>query len=381
VIPVRVVVVGAGVVGLLTAVECVRAGARVDLADRGGVPSPQAASYDSHRVVRTLHRGDAPLTLAAARLPAQWSEIERLVGIRFLHHTGVLTAMAEQDVDVELKVMREAGARARVVSAADLSARYPHVRLPAAESAVLEPEAVTVQADRAVTALARWLRGRPEVRIHSHHRVDSVEESGAVRFADGTVLRADHVVVAAGPWSREVQPTGSLTQLTLKRQTMLSYAPTAFRAAWADSPAILGLGSARDAWVMPPIGGGPARLSAASACRTVPEMGDRSASEQWRDHLVGRFSELLPGFDAAAVVGADDGYYLTDESGPGPALLELDGAATVYAACGGMSFKFGPVAARVLADRALGRPARRTGLEPLDRPRRPAAAGPEGRTL
>lgn len=378
--PVRVVVVGAGVVGLLTAVECVLAGARVDLADRGGIPSPQAASHDSHRVVRTLHRGDAPLTLAAARLPARWSEIERLVGDRFLFHTGVLTAVAGPDLDVELNVLRQAGARARAVPTAELSARYPHVRLPAGSAAVLEPEAVTVRADRALAALARWLRGRPEVRVHSHHRVDSVDESGSVRFADGTRLGADHVVVAAGPWSRELAPADTAAQLTLKRQTMLSYAPAAFRAVWANSPAILGLGCAHDAWIMPPIGGAPARLSAASACRTVPEMGDRSAPDYWREHLVKRFDELLPGFNRAAVTGADDGYYLTDEAGPGPVLLELGGAATVYAACGGMSFKFGPAAAGALADRALGRPARRTGLDPLDRPRRLASAGLEGRT-
>ena len=63
----RIVVVGGGVIGLITAMECVRAGARVDLVDQGGIPSPSATSYDVHRVVRALHRGDAALTTAAAR--------------------------------------------------------------------------------------------------------------------------------------------------------------------------------------------------------------------------------------------------------------------------------------------------------------------------
>jgi hypothetical protein len=34
-----------------------------------------------------------------------------------------------------------------------------------------------------------------------------------------------------------------------------------------------------------------------------------------------------------------------------------------------MSFKFAPVLARALADRALGHPARQTGLESVDLPR------------
>src|SRR6266702_5659742 len=95
----RIVVVGGGVIGLLTAVECVRAGALVDLVDRADIPAQAAASYDRHRVVRTLHRGDAALTSAAARLDERWLEVESLLGGRFYHRTGVLTAMHGRDMD------------------------------------------------------------------------------------------------------------------------------------------------------------------------------------------------------------------------------------------------------------------------------------------
>ena len=97
-IDMRIVVVGGGVIGLLTAMECVRAGARVDLVDRAGLPSPSATSNDLHRVVRALHRGDAGLTMAAARAHEGWLDVERRLGARFYHRVGVLTAMAGQDV-------------------------------------------------------------------------------------------------------------------------------------------------------------------------------------------------------------------------------------------------------------------------------------------
>ena len=363
----RVVVVGGGVIGLLTAVECVRSGAEVDLVEQAGLPSPLASSYDHHRVVRTLHRGDPLLTIAAAGLHQAWVETERRLGGRFYHRTGVLTVAA--DIEADLAVLSGIGASARALSGRELPARYPQLRFRPGQRAILEPAAGTVLADRALLAATRWLRGHPAVRIHSHRRVDRVAESGAVCLADGQVLAADSVVVAAGAWSRALLPAALAASLTLKRQTMLSYSPGWFPTAWSRSPAVLGLGSDGDAWLIPPVAGTPVRLSAASACRTVPGLADRQTPDTWRTHLTRRFSTLLTAFESASVTGATEGYYLTDESGQGPLLVRLGDPVWVFAACGGMSFKFAPVLARALAERALGHPPRPTGLESVDLPR------------
>jgi sarcosine oxidase len=369
----RIVVVGAGIIGLLTAVECVRAGAAVDIIDQGDIPSPQATSHDSHRVVRALHRGDARLTRSAARLTADWLEIEHRVGGQFYHPTGVLTAMAAPDVDAALALLAGIGITAQPVRQPELPARYPHVRFPAGTAAVLEPDAGTVLADRALQDLVGWLRAGPAVRVFPRRRVAAIGETGAVHLATGGAMSADHVVVAAGPWSRDLLPAAGRGDLVLWRQTMLSYAPGPAAGGWAGTPAVLGLGERRDAWLMPPVAGRPARLSAASACRPAAEPTDPGAPAEWRDHLVTRFAALLSGFDPAGVTGATDGYYLA-AAGGGPALVGLaGGAATAYAACGGMSFKFAPTVARVLADLALGRPRRGpTGLDALDRAGLPA---------
>lgn len=363
----RVVVVGSGVIGLLTAVECVRAGAQVDLVEQGTIPSPTAASYDQHRVVRTLHRGDPRLTLAAAGLHEEWVEVERRLGGRFYHRTGVLTVTT--DLNAELAQLSEAGATVRVLTGPELPDRYPQLKLAPAQQAILEPAAGTVLADRALQAAARWLRGHPAVRTHPHSRVVELAEA-RVRLADGGVLSGDSVVVAAGPWSRELLPAGLTAGLSLKRQSMLSYTPGSFPGAWSRSPAVLGLGSTGDAWLMPPVAGTPVRLSAASACRTVSELSDRQTPVPWRNHLTRRFNALLTAFEPLAVTGTAEGYYLTDDSGQGPVLAQLHEGVWAFAACGGMSFKFGPVLARALADRALGRQPRFTGLTWVDLPHR-----------
>jgi glycine/D-amino acid oxidase-like deaminating enzyme len=298
--------------------------------------------------------------------------------------------MDAQDVGTNYAMVTAAGLPAQALTAAELSARYPQLRFGPGWAAVFEPAAGAVLAGQALRRLARWLHDQPAVRLHPHRpvvaidgagvgRSEKIKPSASVLLADGTALAGDRVVVAAGPWSRDLLPAALAGDLTLQRQTMLSYAPATSRRAWAGLPAVLGLGESGDAWLMPPVAGTPARLSAASACRAVPEMTDRVTPGEWRDHLIDRFAMLLADFDPAAVIGATDGYYLTDAASGGPLLADLgggsegvegvEGVVWAYAACGGMSFKFAPLIARALADRAVGRPPRSTGLDSIDRPR------------
>ena len=260
-----------------------------------------------------------------------------------------------------------------MLTAGELSARYPQIRFGPGRAAVFEPATGAVLAGQALAELARWIRGQPAARLHPHRPVVAIDGACAV-LADGTALTGDRVVVAAGPWSRDLLPAALARDLTLQRQTMLSYAPATSRRPWAGMLAILGLGESGDAWLMPPVAGTPVRLSAASACRAVPEMTGRVTPAPWRDHLIDRFATLLPDFNPAAVTVATDGYYLTDAVSGGPLLADLGGGMVwAYAACGGMSFKFAPLIAQALADRAVGRPPRQTGLDSIDRPRQLAA--------
>ncbi len=107
-------------------------------------------------------------------------------------------------------------------------------------------------------------------------------------------------------------------------------------------------------------------------------MTDRVTPDEWRDHLVSVFSQLLPAFDPAAVIGSFDGFYLAERTQGGPLLAEYgEGTVLAFAACGGMSFKFAPQIARAIADRAVGAAPRPIGLDSIDRPRQLAAVGEE----
>src|SRR5947207_15715890 len=145
----RVVVVGAGVVGLLTAIECVHGGSRVTALEQGDIPYAWAASHDRHRVIRALHRGDAALTRAATVAYRHWAELERRLGGGPFHHpVGALTVLPPQDLAANLALLGASGAPARPVSPEQLGARYPRIRFPAGLAGVIETEAGVVLADR-----------------------------------------------------------------------------------------------------------------------------------------------------------------------------------------------------------------------------------------
>ncbi|MGE5827753.1 MAG: FAD-dependent oxidoreductase [Micromonosporaceae bacterium] len=371
----RIVVVGGGVIGLLTAMECARAGAQVDLVDQGGIPNPAATSHDPTRVVRALHRGDAGLTQAAVCAQDAWREVEDRLGGHFAHRVGAVIVLPEDDVAASLALLTGAGAAGVALAPAELASRHPQVQLAADRWGVLEPAACVLPADQMLAGLAGWLRAQPGVRLHPDRRAVEVTEPGAVALADGSTLVGDGVVVAAGPWSCELLPGALGGDLTLYRQSMISYATGLDRSAWQGMPAMLGLGPNGDAWLIPPVAQAPVRLSAASASRVVLEVTDRVTPEPWRQHLIEKFRTLVTDFDPSQVLGANDGYYLAHDAGGGPLLARLGaGPVWAYAACGGMSFKFAPLIARALADRALARPVRSSGVDPIDRPRQLTAA-------
>jgi sarcosine oxidase len=360
----RVIIVGAGVVGLLTAVECVAAGHSVTLVDADDPRHRYAASNDAHRVVRALHVGDRRLTMAAGRAVEGWRALRERLHTTLLTEVGALTVLPETSVQTAIDDLTAAGEPAVALSPAECAARYPNVAFPAGTAAVLEPRAGVVLAERALDTVLAWLRPKATVRLGQ--RVVSVA-AGTVRTADGTELTGDTVLVAAGPWSRELLPEAVADRLVLYRQTTLYCR----RLAGPSLPVIPSFGTAIGAWLVPPVEDTPLRLSAHHACREVPAIDGFAAPRRRRDELIAEFAKLLPGFGAESVLAARDAYYLSDPVGNGP-LSVGDAGVWQLAACGGMSFKFAPSIAAALVARAGGDAPEPTGLTGVDEPLLPA---------
>jgi glycine/D-amino acid oxidase-like deaminating enzyme len=358
----QIVVVGGGVLGLLTAVACAAAGSAVTVLERGPLPNPEASSHDQQRIVRALHHDDPEATRRGVLARRAWGELETLLGERLYHPTGVLSVLRPAQVPFARTALADAGGRGELLDPAEPARRWPHLRFPAGAAGLLEPEAGVVLAERALAALTNWLRAQPRVTLRPHHEVTAVDPAaGTVSLADGATLRG-RIVLTAGAWSRPLLPAAVAGELRLRRQTMLYCdVPAERRAAWASTPVVLSLDPEAGTWLVPPVAGTQLKLSASTACRAVPELADHAAPARWRAHLSELFAGQIAGFGPDWVAAARDCYYLEDAASGGAREVALgQGPATVWshAACGGGAFKFAPLIARSLAARvAPGAPA------------------------
>lgn len=338
----RVVVVGAGVTGLLTAVECALAGHRVTVLDRGAIPNPQSSSFDQHRAIRTLVPGDPDATRRMVAVHRRWRELETVLGSHFYRRVGVVTAWPRERLAAVASSAADAGVAVRTVEPQAL----PHLGFPAGSAGLQEPQAGVLLAERVLRAAVRWLAGHPAVVLRPYCAVAAVEpDRGRLVLAGGEVLGGDLVLVAAGPWSRDLVAH----RVDLHRQTMVYLRPPQRLAGWWRTvPAAGGLGADGRAWVVPPGAGTLLKISSDAVCRQV-DSADCAGEDQapWVERLAR--AAVLPDVDQYTVVAARACHYATDADTGGGHLARVGPAVWSRAACGGNGFATAPqVAQRIL---------------------------------
>ncbi|AVO61331.1 glycine oxidase ThiO [Pseudomonas chlororaphis] len=206
----QVVIVGGGVIGLLTAFNLASAGQQVVLLERSNVG--QESSWAGGGIVSPLYPWRYSPAVTAL---AHWSQdfypqlAERLFATTGVDPEVHTTGLYWLDLDDEAEALAWAQREQRPLSAVDISAAHDAVPVLGGgfSRAIYMADVANVRNPRLVKSLKAALAALPAVTIH-----EQCEVSGFIREGERVLgvqtslgeIRGDQVVLAAGAWSGEL---------------------------------------------------------------------------------------------------------------------------------------------------------------------------------
>jgi sarcosine oxidase len=231
----RVVVIGAGVMGAWTALWLRRGGHAVTLVDRHGPGNRLGSSGDESRITRSSHGPDRFYPVWQRRALAQWRELERSANETLFVQAGVawLVTPGESFEAESLVSLTALDIPVEQWSHDQFAARVPVMSADGVPWALFEPEAGALMARPAVLATIRQFEAAGGEVVTG--RVAPPREAGDagsgdldgledVRLDDGRRLAGDAFVFTCGPWLPDLFP-GLLGDLIVThRQDVMQFA-------------------------------------------------------------------------------------------------------------------------------------------------------------
>ncbi len=246
------VVVGLGGLGSAATWELARRGHRVLGLERFGLGHAHGASHDTSRILRHSYHTPAYVRLTQEAY-ADWARLERAAGTSLVTTTGGLDLFPPDPAIPSgdyTRSMDEVGIPYEALDAAQVTARWPQLRVPDGTLALFQADAAIVPAGRTTAVLHDRARSLG-AELRDHSPVLGLEDLGdagvRVTTAD-TEIDCRGVVVAADAWVNDV--VGQLgwrvpLQVTLEQVTYFGIEhPERFVGLplwiWMDDPSFYG---------------------------------------------------------------------------------------------------------------------------------------------
>src|ERR1700744_5600942 len=187
-----IAVVGAGIVGLATALAAVRRGLRVIVIDRDA--QANGASVRNFGFITVTGQERGAMWARARRCRDVWREVAGAAGIPVLHTGLWMMARRPESVDVlEAFMATEMADGCRLLSSAEVRQRCPELAAPGLMAALESTVELRVEAREAIPRLACWLAETQGVTFLHQATVTSIK-TPQVHTSRGIVI-ADRVAV------------------------------------------------------------------------------------------------------------------------------------------------------------------------------------------
>ena len=160
-----VAVVGLGGMGSAILAQCAARGARTIGVEQYGAAHDLGSSHGRSRMIRKSYFEDSAYVPLLRRAYDLWGELEQTSGAAIFTATGVLTVgeAASAIVTGTLRAGAEHDLPLLKLSAREVEARYPGVKMLPDEMAVLEEDAGVLDPEGAVNAQLKVARDRKSV--------------------------------------------------------------------------------------------------------------------------------------------------------------------------------------------------------------------------
>lgn len=363
---VEVLVVGAGLMGAMTAMAASARGVGVVVVEQYETSHLHGSSHGSARIVRRAYP-DGFYVGMTGRAFELWNELERRSGTELLRMSGGLDHGAVRDVTGLARQLGEAGVEHELIDARSAEDRWSGMRF---EGEVLfHPQAGTVDCDRAVSgALAEAESTGAQILPTTAGISIALDGDSAIVTTSRGTVRARTVVLAVGAWLPDFGGltdgrTLDLPPLRVSQQQVFHFARRPGTPEWPISIhkgalSTYSLPGGRDG------GSGGARKVAehdAAEYDTTARTRSGVIDPDGRQRIVNYVQEWLPGLLPAPFAEATCLYTSTENE---DFLLDRVGPIVLCSPCSGHGAKFAPLIGELTADlvTGAGTPERRFSL-------------------
>jgi sarcosine oxidase len=361
-----VIVLGVGSMGSSTCYHLARQGIKVLGLEQFDVPNEMGSHTGQSRLIRKAYYEHPDYVPLLERAYHNWKQLENITGMQVYFETGLLYfGRAEHPV---MKGVHESadlyGIRLDTLSANDLIATYPQIKIDDDYEKLVEPEAGFLTPEGAILSYTDQALKNGAV-IKTNVKVikwDKTDEGIEVTTAKNT-YKAKKLIITAGPWAAKLVPNLSST-LNITRQMMAWVIPNkpelfdldilpCWTIADDDKPGIY------YGFPILPAGSfdGPVGFKIAHhfpGTITDPDSISRIPTQQDEAKLVYALNKYFPeGYKSTLIMKACMYTNTPDENFILDILPDYDGDVVIGTGFSGHGFKFASVVGEVMSDLAL----------------------------
>lgn len=203
----RIVIIGAGIIGLATAYKLLQQGTeQVVVLEQATVDHEQGSSHGSSRLLRFEYGSDSLYSEMVRLSQARWRNLEYQTGQHLYTPTGMLTLGQEDDNFIEpgYNMLRNLGHAPERLTHSSCAKHFPQFDTQEYNFISYNPNGGMMHASLCLQTLRDCIIDMGGI-VLEHHRVINIEHENAQRpihlqLANGETVVADRVIVATGPW-------------------------------------------------------------------------------------------------------------------------------------------------------------------------------------